>query len=393
MIPFFLRLLSKRALIPFVICVLTVSVVTSTTGLLLMGASSTVAYSIGTRNNVIALFSSSSKLPQTSLLPIQLAANLSSTPGVQIVSPEALAPVAVNDQIIYIRGMNMSLFTQIDSPTLVTGTWSNDQLNGSAMAGQRLANRLHLTAGTNITIQSLYGNFSSTLTLSGIFRTNDALNDELITQLSVGQIMRGTPNSYVSIIRLKVDPNTFHFSSVQGILGGAETNQTSSQSNMLATLPITSIANIGQYLVGNPFEALGQILSRSIGLSETSLWALFLVVFIASILSLYYSLSWGVKENSCLFSVLTALGMTKRGKVGLFSAFAASLALVFGVLGYSLANAMLMAFTNTGELQVLFHTMVISFNPLVLLFSVTLIVSTVLASAWKINFEETPDET
>jgi len=392
MIRFYLRLLSKRALIPFAVCVLTVSIVTSTTGLLLMGASSTVAYSIGSRNNVIALFSSSSKLPLTSLLPIQLAVNLSSAPGVQVVSPEALAPVAVNGQISYLRGMNMSLFRQLDSPTLVTGAWPNDQLSGS-MAGQRLANRLHLTAGANITIQTVYGNFSSTLTLSGIFSTNDALNDELITQLSTGQIMRGIPNSSVSIIRMKVDPNEFHFSSVQGLLGGGKTNSTSSQSNALATLPITSIANIGQYLVGNPIEALSQILSRGIGLSETSLWALFLVVFIASILSLYYSLAWGVKENSGLFSVLAALGMTRRGKVYLFSAFAAPLALIFGVLGYSLANAMLMAFTNTGDLQVLFHTMVVSFNPLVLLFSVTLIVSTVLVSAWRINFGETPDET
>ncbi len=53
---------------------------------------------------------------------------------------------------------------------------------------------------------------------------------------------------------------------------------------------------------------------------------------------------------------------------------------------------MLMIFTNTGDLQVLFHTMVVTFNPLVLLFSVALIVSTVLVSIWKINFAETPEE-
>ena len=84
--------------------------------------------------------------------------------------------------------------------------------------------------------------------------------------------------------------------------------------------------------------------------------------------------------------------MTRRGKVGLFSAFAATLAIIFGVLGYSLANVMLLIFTNMGDLQVLFHTMVVTFNPLVLLFSVALIVSTVLASIWKINFAETPEE-
>ena len=183
------------------------------------------------------------------------------------------------------------------------------------MAGQRLANRLHLTAGENITIQSSFGNFSSTLTLSGVFSTNDALNDELITPLPIGQIMRGSTDSYVSIIRMKVDPNMFHFSSVQNLLGGSETNSTSNTNSALQNLPITSITNIGQYLVGNPLDAMGQILSRSIGLSETALWALFLVVFTASILSLYYSLAWGVKENVCLFSVISALGMTRRGKL------------------------------------------------------------------------------
>ena len=155
-----------------------------------MGALSTVPYSIGERNNVIALYSNSSQLPQTSLIPIQLAANLSIAPGVQIVSPEVLATVAVNGQVIYLRGMNMSLLKELDNSTLVSGAWSNDQLNISAMAGHQLANRLHLTSGENIAIQSSFGNFSSTLTLSGVFSTNDALNDELITHLPIGQIMR-----------------------------------------------------------------------------------------------------------------------------------------------------------------------------------------------------------
>jgi ABC-type lipoprotein release transport system permease subunit len=392
MVRFFLRLLSKRALIPFAICVLTVSAVTSTTGLLLMGALSTVPYSIGEHNNVIALYSNSSQLPQTSLIPIQLATNLSNAPGVLIVSPEVLATVAVNGQIIYLRGMNMTLLRDLDSSTLVSGAWSIDQLGINAMVGQGLANRLHLTTGENITIQSSFLSLSKIRTISGVFSTNDALNDELITSLQIGQIMRGSTDSYVSIIRMKVDPNTFHFSSIQNLLGGSETNGTSNTNSALQNLPITSITNIGQYLVGNPLDAMGQILSRSIGLSETALWALFLVVFAASILSLYYSLAWGVKENACLFSVVSALGITRRRKVGLFSAFAATLALIFGILGYSLANGLLMVFTNAGNLQVLFHTMVVSFNPLVLLFSVTLIVSTVLVSVWRINFEETPDD-
>ena len=315
MLRFFLRLLSKRALIPFAICVLTVSAVTSTTGLLLMGALSTVPYSIGERNNVIALYSNSSQLPQTSLIPIQLAANLSNAPGVQIISPEVLATVAVNSKIIYLRGMNMSLLKELDSSTLVSGAWSNDQLNISTMAGHQLANRLHLTSGENITIQSSFGNFSSTLTISGVFSTNDALNDELITSLPIGQIMRGSTDNYVSIIRMKVEPSMFHFSSIQNLLGGSETNRTSNTNNALQNLPITSITNIGQYLVGNPLDAMGQILSRSIGLSKTALWALFLVVFTASILSLYYSLAWGIQENFGFFSVISALGITRRRKV------------------------------------------------------------------------------
>jgi hypothetical protein len=391
-IRFFLRLLSKRTLIPFAICVLTVSTLTSTTGLLLMGALSTVSYSIGNRNDVIALYSNSSQLPQTSLVPIQLAENLSSIAGVQIVSPEALATVAVNDQIIYLRGMNMSLFREIDKPTLISGAWPDYQLNISAMAGQRLATRLHLTAGENIAIQSSFGNFNCTLILSGVFGSNDALNDELVTQLSIGQIMRDSTNNYVSLIRMKVQPEGFHFSSVQSLLGGGETNNTSSTSATLENLPITSITNIGQYLVGNPLDAMGQILSRSIGLSETALWALFLVVFAASILCLYYSLTWGAKENVSLFSVLSALGMTKRGQFDLFSTFSIALALCFGILGYFLANAMLMTFANMGYLQVLFHTLVVNFNPWVLLFSVTLIILTVLTSNWKIKFGEIQNE-
>ncbi len=390
---FFLRLLSKRALIPFLICVLTVSAVTSTTGLLLMGALSTVPYSIGERDNVIALYSNSSQLPQTSLIPIQLATNLSSVPGVQVVSPEVLATVAVDNQIVYLRGMNMTLLKDLDIAKLVSGAWSNQELNASVMAGQQLANRLHLTPGDNITIQSSFGNFSSILTLSGVFSTNDALNDELITQLPIGQIMRDSTEYYVSIIRMEVDPTVFHFSSVQNLLGGSETNSTSNTNTALQNLPITSITNIGQYLVGNPLDAMGQILSRSIGLSETALWALFLVVFTTSVLSLYYSLAWGIKENVSLFSVLSALGMTRRGQVGLFSAFSAALAFVFSILGYALANAMLMVFANNGGLQVLFHTMVVTFNPLVLLFSVALITSTVLVSVWKIKFDEVHEET
>lgn len=392
MIRFFLRLLYKRALIPFVICVLTVSAVTSITGLLLTGALSTIPYSIGNRNDVIALYSNSSQLPQTGVVPIQLAENLSVVPGVQVISPEALATVAVNGQIIYLRGMNISLLKEMDKPRLITGAWPDDHLNITAMAGQGLSSRLHLTPGENITVQSSFLDLNCNLTLSGVFSSNDALNDELVTQLPIGQIMRAIPDNYVSIIRMKVDPNIFHFSFIQNLLVGNETNRNSTTNNVLENLPITSITSIGQYLVGNPLDAMGQILSRSIGLSETALWTLFLVVFAASILCLYYSLAWGVKENVSLFSVLSALGMTKRGQFGLFSTFSAALALCFGILGYSLANAMLMTFANMGYLQVLFHTLVVNFNSWVLLFSVTLIILTVLISNWKIKFGEIQNE-
>jgi len=45
-----------------------------------------------------------------------------------------------------------------------------------------------------------------------------------------------------------------------------------------------------------------------------------------------------------------------------------------------------------GYLQVLFHTLVVNFNSWVLLFSVTLIILTVLISNWKIKFGEIQNE-
>ena len=63
-------------------------------------------------------------------------------------------------------------------------------------------------------------------------------------------------SNYVSIIRMKVDPTMFHFSSIQNLLG-SETNNTSNTKSALQNLPITSITNIGQYLVGNPLDCYG----------------------------------------------------------------------------------------------------------------------------------------
>jgi len=153
------------------------------------------------------------------------------------------------------------------------------------MAGQQLANRLHLTAEEKHYIQSSFGNFSSTLTLSGVFSTNDGtLNDELITQLPIGTdnavILRA---SYVSIIRMKVDPSTFHFSSIQNLLGGSETKQHFKYKTAhWQNLPITSITNNRS----NTWWAIRLTLwvkyfQGSIGLSETALWALFLGRFLS----------------------------------------------------------------------------------------------------------------
>ncbi|MDG6934939.1 MAG: hypothetical protein JRN68_09620 [Nitrososphaerota archaeon] len=351
------------------VVMIVVSVTASTTGLLLTGASYTVAASSGSLPGTITIYSYSSKLPLTSIIPISLSMEVGRLPGVKEATPEALAPVLVDNQVLILRGMNLTAFAEIYHPLFLSGGLGN-AANYTVFLGATVAMQLLLRAGSPISIIGLMSNHNVTMTVGGIFRTGTVLDDEIVSEIQTGQLMRGLGSDQASLVSATITPSSFNASSLVNLLN-ASGSQTGKRTGYIQNSIITSgLVGIGSYLAGNPSEAVGQVLSRAIGLSQNVLWALVAIVSICSVLSIYYSVSWMLEENSGVIQLLNSMGMARRGILLRLLLLTLMLELIATSAGYLLALLVSRALAAQLGISILFHSIMIPNSPQVFALSV-----------------------
>lgn len=346
-----------------------VSVAASTTGLLLTGASSTVAASSGSEPGTLTIYSSSSKLPLTSIVPISLSTEVGRLPGVKEVTPEAVAPVLVDNQVLILRGMNLTVFADVYHPLFLSGGLGN-AANYTVFLGVTAAKQLLLRSGSPISIIGLMSNNNVTMTVGGIFRTGTVLDDEIISEIQTGQRLRGLGSDQASLLSATIEPSSFNTSSLVNLLNESSSRSSNKTVYIQNTLITSGLVGIGSYLAGNPSQAVGQVLSRAIGLSQNVLWSLVAIVSVCSALSIYYSVSWMLQENSGVIRLLNSIGMTRMGILFRLFLLTLMLELLATSAGYLLALLISRALAAQLGVSILFHSIIISNNPYVLALSV-----------------------
>ena len=129
-----------------------------------------------------------------------LLANVTSQPGVQLVSPEILAPGTIHGQAVLVRGADPAAFLSIEGGVWVQTSPLTDRW---AFAGEGLASRLGLDRGTSVTLVGSALPRIAFAQVGGIYRTETTANDELVVDYPTARALTGLGAHFYHSIRLK----------------------------------------------------------------------------------------------------------------------------------------------------------------------------------------------
>jgi len=221
------RYLKLRGATLFYIAVLLTSFYISTIVLSVKAAYDNVSSLSLPEENVYVIYDRKSSTPFTGLVPLALTANLSNAEGVLEVSPEVVVPVRIRSQYLVLRGVTPSFF-KITKLELVEGAELRDIDEYVALVGVKAAEALGVSVGDRLIVLSVFRSIYVELEVVGVYRADPPLDGEVIAPLPVGQWLRGVDYSYVTQIRIMIDPERFDTSTIteiQGehIAGGEET--------------------------------------------------------------------------------------------------------------------------------------------------------------------------
>jgi len=359
------KLLPWRAFIPALTALLVASTAIAFTGLYVFNVLSTLSNSVGVDDDVVVIFSGTSKLPQTGVIPVNIVRGLEGVDGVNVVSAEVLTPVEVNGYIVFLRGVNFSAFRELSKPKLVLGTWPSS--SNDVLVGSRLARYLGIVANDVVVVKGVLTSDVFRLNVSGVFETETPLDDELVASLSLGQKLRDLPPDVITLIRVGVDPRRLSSEGLNRILGIKEVRRNVGGGGYITALPSAILTSLNKsYTVTSVEDFMEVLLERGISISKAFLWGAVLVVAASSTLVIYHSTTWVLRNLEPTTSILRALGFTRVGITCLILTRLVLISIMSGFIGYLLGYLMIYTLTECGLLRILLHTVLVTHSHSVL---------------------------
>jgi hypothetical protein len=345
------KTIPRRILALVFLVFLVSSVAISTTGLLLFSSADSLQADAGGGQNTLLVYSSTSRVPETSAIPLSVGPKVSSVAGVISTVPEVTAPVSADGKVVFMRGANLTALAAAQGLTLVSGTWPGPNDNSSVVLGSTLAGALRLAPGSQLSIFSFFENRTYTLTVSGVLKAGAPYDDESLSSLRLAQSLRGFGSGTVTMFSVKVDPASFDSHAMQSAVASIQSSSPSRSPIDLSLLPLSSFSSL------SPSSVIDQVLGRSIGVSESVFWAMVAVVAVACLAIVYFGLAWASTEYSSILAVLTSIGLTRgSATVYLASAFAL-VGVAAGAVGYGVAYLSLGALSPALSERIFFHSL------------------------------------
>jgi ABC-type lipoprotein release transport system permease subunit len=387
---------SRRAIIPLILILLVTSAAFVATSSIFLSVDRTASAMLGESRGIVVVTQGDSRTPLTGALPLSLAGEIGSVPGVETVSPEILAPSTISGEPVMVRGVDPQQFLELQHPQLVAGGTITLNETSEVMVGETLAKQMRLVPGSEVSVVGGIRSTVAQLTVSGIISTGTPLDDEVIAPLWVGDWLRGLDYGIVSIFRVGVsaqdDPSVVALQ-VQRVLmqtPGAEpptSASTASLSTIEAFLPnlstgALSSSAISKLDIRSSLDASSEFLSRSLGLSEDTVWLLSAIVFLSMSVAIVCALQEVVFKSRTDFGTLRTLGMSST-KLSLALVSAATLvSLMASLVGILVGWVMLTALAEAGPIRIAFYTVdPLSSFPLSSLATVTIVTLTGVAAA------------
>lgn len=347
----------KKTLHLFLI-LLTFSVVAAMATHIALGSFDTIMLFIGGSNS-ISVFSSGATLPQTGVISIELIDEIKGLKDVEVVSPEVLSLITINDHVLFLRGITPEALNPLYNPRLIEGELVFNDSN--VLVGIRAAKLIGVKTHETIVIKGLTTSTSKNVEVKGIFETGDALDDEIVTNVSMGQFFRGFSEGTISMVRVKGSLSDLRTNIINQIgVNNITENVRNIFTDWARLMPTSTIVSASAS--ENAKLAVEDILNRNISFSQSIVWALMSIVLGASAMSLYYAVSWIIIDLSPVIMILRAIGFSKTRIIAMLFLESAVVSLVASFLGYIVGYALTFRTAESGTLRILFHTIVLSFK-------------------------------
>ena len=370
------KYLRKQPLITLALILTAASTLFSLTAFSLTGFYRGFIAYLGEEENVMVIYDRKSSTPFTGLVPTYLADVVSQLNGVLEVSPETIAPCIIRSQAVFLRGIIPEKFANLNRLTILEGEMLSLEDFNSVIVGEKAARKLNLKPQEKILVFGVLTNRYLELKVKGIFTSNSAVDDELLAPLYVGQWLRGTDYSQVTLIRIKINsslisPNVI----LQEIAKASE--QASSLEEPLepseATITPRTVIRFRMEDLGvkEAQELMKDYVSRY-GANREALLIISATTFLFSGMSIFVAAKTLMLQHKREISILRSIGASRRllKKDLLIKILLPTL--ISSIAGATLATIALSIIQEHGYLQVLSHTIPFQLDLTILILNFTL---------------------
>lgn len=329
---------------------------------------------LGEDQNVIAVYNRQSRTPFTGTLPAYLTNQVSAVNGVLGCSPETITPCMVNEQVFFIRGVIPQEFSTLNAVKMIEGNYLRLTDLNSIILGVRLADRLNVNLYDRVLVFGVLADQYVELQVSGIYLANSSMDDECLVLLNVGQFLRGVSYNYVSLIRVKINPDVVSSDIIyeelvnKAVQPSGTSKSTFDQSPKYREILPWSTATflMSELGVGSPQRFMQSYLDKY-GVTEQTLILLSVVVCFFVSATVLFAAQTFLQQHRGEISVLRSMGASKRTlkldifcKVFPWSFASAGVGLLVAILFLSVLQEFV-------SLSILSHNVTFSPSPTVLL--------------------------
>lgn len=353
------KYLRPRRMVTLILILVSASALFSLTAFSLFGFYRGFEAYLGESEDIVAVYDRSARTPLTGLIPAYLAERIAVKKGVLAVSPETIAPILMRDQPIILRGIIPDEFTRLNPLDLADGEMLQPGDTGSIIVGRALAGRLRLRPGDKALALGVLADRYLELTVKGIFKSQSMADDEVLSPLHVGQWLRGTDYSHVSVIRIKLDKSSVSRSLILEEIAKEATEPASSE--IKQQRPLDSLIASGRI----PFriEDIGVEEARGLmdsyleryGVTKETLLVLSATVFMLSGASIAAASRTIILQHKGEIEVLRSIGASQNTIKKDILAKLLPYSLTSSAVGITFAATIFMTIQRNGYLQMLSH--------------------------------------
>ncbi len=333
--------------------------------------------SFGNEDDTLIVYDYNAKSPANSKLPLNLFGKLISVNGVISVSPEIIAFTMINRELVITRGVDIVLFSKINSIDILEGRNLSLPDTLSAILGYQVAKELNLKVGEKVLVKSATSNEVLELEIVGIFKSEGTYNQEIFVPLFVAATLANIPTDYVSFYRVKVDKNL----NVNALYELIKQNEAKNiDENILVKFLMISDRQMPELNIRPTYRSMEEFFIKQLNLSQYTLMGFSLTIIFLTLLLLNSIIEYYRKELEDGIKVFKVIG---GHKYSIFKYLSKAWILIFAmasILSLITVYFIVNFFNYYLKIKIWGYQLNISFEPLQLLivYLITLILSFIL---------------